>query len=44
MQETVDQVQFAVDAIKATLVDLVGLRQAVNDLKKRVEQLEAKAG
>ncbi len=41
MEETLDQVKVDVDAFKATLVDLVGLRQAVADLQKRVEQLEA---
>ena len=44
IQETLGQVKADVDAIKTTLVDLVGLRQEVSDLKKRIEQLEAKAG
>ena len=43
MEATLDQLKVDVDAIKATLVDLVGLRKEVTDLKRRVEQLEAKA-
>ena len=44
IEETLGQLKVDVDAIKTTLVDLVGLRKEVTDLKKRVEQLEAKAG
>ncbi len=44
VQETIGQVKDDVAAIKVALVDLVGLRQAISDLKKRVEGLEAKAG
>jgi len=43
VQETLGSVQADVEAVKTTLVDLVGLRQVVADLKKRVEELEAKA-
>ncbi len=45
MEATLDQVKVDVDAIKATLdqVNLVELRQEVNDMKKRLEELEAKA-
>ena len=43
MEETLDQLKVDVDAMKTTLVDLVGLRKEVNDLKRRVEQLEAHA-
>ena len=45
MEETLGQVKVDVDAIKSTLdqVNLVELRQEVNDMKKRLEELEAKA-
>ncbi len=45
MEATLDQVKVDVDAIKATpdQVNLVELRQEVNDMKKRLEELEAKA-
>ena len=44
MQETPGQVKTDVDAIKATLdrVNLLELRQEVNDMKKRLEELESK--
>ena len=40
MEATLDQVKVDVDAIKATLdqVNLVELRQEVNDMKKRLEK------
>ena len=45
VQETLNKVEFDVDAIKTTLeqVNLVDLKQEDIDLKKRVEELEAKA-
>lgn len=43
MPETLSQVKTDVEAMKVTLVDLVGLRHMVADLQKRVEDLEAKA-
>ena len=44
MEATLDQVKIDVDAIKTTLdqVNLVELRQEVNDMKKRLKELESR--
>ena len=44
MEATLEQVKVDVDAIKTTLdqVNLVELRQEVNDMKKRLEELESR--